>query len=172
MSKTVCMTWEEICPPYVMSTGPLVPNAIEKTAKRVKPVGEGKPFCDGRYRLHEGRYYADDVANQRSIDHRDIALVATLDGESVAMISGMDFWVSPMHRRSITGIDLAVEIWMAHGLKRGLDKPLNQYASEKRPVPMTEATLKVAKRAYLLLIERGHVVLPEGYTPPFTRDDC
>lgn len=164
----VCMTWEQIVPPYVESPGGLFgEGTIARSVVRIQPVGEGEPFC-GKYRLHDGRYHEDEKLNKAHIEHNGDSLVVTFEGKKVGVLSGLALWIDAEHRYSVTKIDLAVELWMAHGIKRGLDKPVPQHLTrDGKPIPMTKATLKVAKRAYLILVERGYVMMPEGYTPPF-----
>lgn len=146
------LTWEQFHPPFKNCPGLLFGGrTLRRSALRPKPVGEGVPFCE-RYRLHQ---------TSRPAQGGDFTLIVTFEGKAVAALAPDILWVEEAHRRSATGIDLAAELCAARALQRGLDTPVRETV-----VAMTKASVYASKRAYRLLVERGHIVPPEGYELP------
>lgn len=169
----VTMTLEEFLPPHKEGTT-FGESYMAALAMNIRPVGRGKPWPEKphlharRYRLHEGRYSLDFETNERAIARQDFALVATFDGDPVGVINGGFLWVHgsqrlSLHRGfSVDPFDLAAELWAERAMRKGYRQSYNRYANNGKPIPLTAASLKVAKRAYALLVARGCIVNPEA----------
>jgi hypothetical protein len=165
--QPLCLTWEQFIPPYQEIPAVLFGGLIqERFTRKLKPFGEPMPLYDGRYLLYDARYGKKEETQAKVQHDRGNANVVLFEGRTVAGQTLLDLWVHKDHRRSVTNIDLAAEMWLEHVRRRDQGAWEQRYGREGKPVPMIRATIKVGMRAYKLGIERGYIVLPEGYAIP------
>lgn len=165
--QPVCLTWEQFIPPYEEIPGVVFGGLIqERFSLRLKPVGEAKPICEGRYLLYDARFSAKEEINERTLHQKGSANLVTFGDTTVAAMTLIDLWVHPDHRRSVVPFDLAAEMWLEHVQRRRQSFLEQHFGRLGKPVPMIKATIRVGMRAYKLGIERGYIVPPEGYKIP------
>lgn len=163
----VTMSLADFLPPHI--PGESFGEAYMAAASRnIRPVGFGEEWYSERFRLHEGRYNLNFEDNERAIARQDFALVATLDGDPVGVINGGFLWVHGSYRlrRTEASFDLAAELWAERAMRKGYRQSYNRYTLAGKPIPLTSASLKVAKRAYALLVARGCIINPEAAACP------
>lgn len=159
----ICMTWEQFAPPHNLNTSP-APRFVEYMSLKIKPLGYGEPFCVEPYRVHRGVFSNDATRNETLEQRHDSAMVVTHKTKTVAVLSGILFWVHEDHRRNKVSIDIAAEMSLARAVQGGLIRKFEYL--EGTLVPMTAPAIAASKRAYLLAIQRGLLAQPEGYQLP------
>lgn len=145
----ITLSWSlYIREPYVLVERHVLPAIPEYKAKRVRPIGEGRPF--GPFRLHPGRYVLDPEINAEKVLRKGLPLAATLDGELVGASNAFNLWVHPSFRKGTPS--LAVEILVERIRYVGPD---SRFAKPVKPMRYTHAGFGALKESYRELVKRG-----------------